>query len=171
MFPGLVIWNEMMHAKKTWNTNSLLHLWLPRSCWQTTHVWKRTEDAVGMYCGSKDGHFIRHRESCHAFATSHLWVLKRPSRAKQLASCAVKPYVWKCSVLKPCLQNVLTIMIIHWSCVFIFMVYINHNIFTTKMSISMVLSVQFQFCSIPSQVLYLPSSELKDLYVDNSYAS
>ena len=33
-FPGLVIWNETMHAKKTWPA---------RSCGQTTHVWKRTK--------------------------------------------------------------------------------------------------------------------------------
>ena len=43
-FPGLVIWNETTHTKKTWSTNSLLCLWLPHSCWWTTRVRKRTEE-------------------------------------------------------------------------------------------------------------------------------
>ena len=32
-FPGLAIWNETTHAKTSRSTNSLLHLWLPHSCW------------------------------------------------------------------------------------------------------------------------------------------
>lgn len=38
MFPALVIWNETIHIKKTWSTNSLLCLWLPHSCWRIIYV-------------------------------------------------------------------------------------------------------------------------------------
>ena len=41
------------------------------------------KNTVGTYYGSKDRRFIGHwAESCHAFAMSHLRVLKRPSHAK-----------------------------------------------------------------------------------------
>ena len=41
------------------------------------------KNTVGTYCGSKDRRFIRHwAKSCHAFAMSHLRVLKRTSHAK-----------------------------------------------------------------------------------------
>ena len=31
------------------------------------------KNAIGMYCGRKDGQFMDRAESCHAFAKSHLW--------------------------------------------------------------------------------------------------
>ena len=47
------------------------------------------------------------------FATGHLQISKkRLSPAKWLASCTVKPCVQKCAVLKLCIQNVLTVIIV-----------------------------------------------------------
>jgi len=54
-------------------------------------------------------------------------VAEKPSHAKQLASC----------IVKPCVQNLLTVMIIHCNKYFVlfFMVNASHeNIFSTKFS-------------------------------------
>ena len=54
----------------------------PCSCWQL-HLCERELDVVGMYCGNIDGQFIRHWESCHTFAMSHLQIsMKRLSHTK-----------------------------------------------------------------------------------------
>jgi len=86
-FYFLKIWNETIHVKATWSTTSLLHLWVPHSCLQTTCMQKRTKNAVGTYWGSKDRQFIRHwAETFHMFFISHMSVSKKRSfHMKQLA--------------------------------------------------------------------------------------
>ena len=66
--PGLVIWNETTRIKKTLSINSLLRSWLPHSCWQTVHMWKRSKESCRHVLCSKDRWFIGHWVvSGHAF--------------------------------------------------------------------------------------------------------
>ena len=55
-FPGLVIWNETAHAKKTWSTNSLRAAFVATIQLLANYYGCKREpnDAVGTYCASKD---------------------------------------------------------------------------------------------------------------------
>ena len=48
-FLGLVIWNKVIHRPRKCGVQTMLHSWLPCSCWRTTSIQK---NAVGTYCGN-----------------------------------------------------------------------------------------------------------------------
>ena len=57
MLPGLVVWNETMHAKYEKLNTFVVTMHLLANC---SHVNENPKNAVGTYCGSEDRLFIGH---------------------------------------------------------------------------------------------------------------
>ena len=107
-----------MRVKKPWNTNSLPHSWLPRSCWELLRCERELRNAADTYCGSiKTDNYRVLRKLSH--------VCRRPAAQK---SHITRNYIASCAV-KLCVQNVLTGIIICYKIYFITVVYANHKIF------------------------------------------